>query len=145
VPRSSGRRWLKTDEFERKGAGQRVTWQVASRPVWLFSSGPLCTAATDGQGRDLREVAIPKEGAEFADAIKPQDHRVFFGALDHCRFSFTQRLLWALPAGRAPLIEGDFRDRADVDAWAGRVAQDQQQRYRNLTIVNLRGNVAPAP
>jgi hypothetical protein len=39
--------------------------------------------------------------------------------LDHCRFLFTQRLLWALPAGRALLIEGDFRDRADVEAWAG--------------------------
>ena len=54
---------------------------LADRPVWLFSSGPLGTEATDAKGRDLREAAEPKEIAEFREAIRPRDHRVFFGAL----------------------------------------------------------------
>src|SRR5579884_2747221 len=56
---------------------------LAIHPVWLFSSGPLGTQLTDVQGRDVREATIPKEVAEFREAIRPRDHRVFFGALDH--------------------------------------------------------------
>jgi menaquinone-dependent protoporphyrinogen oxidase len=96
---------------------------LATRPVWRFSSGPLGTAATDAEGRDLREAAVPKESAGFAEAIQPRDHRVFFGALDHTRFGFAERLVWALPAGRKLLIEGDFRDWADVESWARGIAQ----------------------
>jgi menaquinone-dependent protoporphyrinogen oxidase len=96
---------------------------LSARPTWLFSCGPLGTRATDAQGRDLREVAEPKEIAEFKQAISPRDHRVFFGALDHTRFGFAERLVWALPAGRALLIEGDFRDWQDIETWATGIGQ----------------------
>jgi menaquinone-dependent protoporphyrinogen oxidase len=96
---------------------------LAARPVWLFSSGPLGSAATDAQGRDLREAAVPKEVAGFAEAVKPREHRVFFGALDHTRLGFAERLLWALPASRELFVEGDFRDWADVDSWAQGIAR----------------------
>jgi len=55
---------------------------LASRPVWLFSSGPLGPVTTDAQGRDRRLAAEPEEITEFRDVIAPEDHRVFFGALD---------------------------------------------------------------
>ena len=97
---------------------------LANRPVWLFSSGPLGTATTDAQGRDLREAAAPKELAELTQAITPRDHRVFFGALDRTRLGFPERLLRMLPAGRELLLEGDFRDWADVESWARGIAQD---------------------
>jgi menaquinone-dependent protoporphyrinogen oxidase len=97
---------------------------LAGRPVWLFSSGPLGAAAADAQGRDLRAAAIPKEIAEVTEAIHPRDHRVFFGALDHTRLGFPERLVRALPAGRALLIEGDFRDWADVGSWAEGIARE---------------------
>src|SRR5439155_26672025 len=38
---------------------------LSSRPVWLFSSGPLGTATTDASGQDVREAAVPKEIAEL--------------------------------------------------------------------------------
>jgi menaquinone-dependent protoporphyrinogen oxidase len=91
--------------------------------VWLFSSGPLGTAATDAQGRDLREAAAPKELAELTAAIAPRGHRVFFGALDRSRFGPLERLLWMLSAGRALLLEGDFRDCENVESWAAGIAQ----------------------
>ena len=48
----------------------------------------------------------PEEKAEFQQAIRPRDHRVSFGALDHSRLSFSERMM--MKAVRAP--EGDFRE-----------------------------------
>jgi menaquinone-dependent protoporphyrinogen oxidase len=90
--------------------------------VWLFSSGPLGTSDVDAAGNDVREAAVPKELARIQDVIKPRDHRVFFGALDHTTFGLPERLLWALPGSRQLLIEGDFRDWSEIDAWATSIA-----------------------
>jgi hypothetical protein len=49
---------------------------LADRPVWLFSSGPLGTDATDAKGVDLRTTAEPNEIPGFREAIHPGDHRV---------------------------------------------------------------------
>lgn len=86
---------------------------LAGRPVWLFSVGPLGTEVKDAEQQ-------PKEMAEFQETIKPRDHRVFFGALDHNRLSFTERMV--VKAVRGP--EGDFRDWQAIDAWAEGIARD---------------------
>jgi len=86
---------------------------LAQRPVWLFSSGPLGTEVKDAEQQ-------PKEMAEFQQAIRPRDERIFFGALDHNRLSFAERMV--LKAVRAP--EGDFRDWQAIDAWAESIARD---------------------
>lgn len=112
--------WMK----EASGFMQQNQAILAGRPVWLFSSGPLGTSATDDQGRDLREVTTPEEIATFRVAIVPRDHKVFFGALDPARLKFTHRLIRTLPAGRKLLPEGDFRDWQDVEIWAERIAHD---------------------
>jgi menaquinone-dependent protoporphyrinogen oxidase len=111
--------WMKeAAEFVRRNAAN-----LSKRPVWLFSSGPLGTATTDGQGRDLRVVSRPKEFIEFEAAIKPQDHQVFFGALDPAKLRGGHRLIGMLPAAKKLLIEGDFRDWRDIEAWAGGIAE----------------------
>jgi len=96
---------------------------LAGRPVWLFSSGPLGTETKDVQGRDLIVVAEPKEIAEFREAINPREHRVFFGALDSSKLGVAHRMTRKLPAARAALPEGDFRDWKDIEAWANGIAQ----------------------
>ena len=95
---------------------------LADRPVWLFSSGPLGTEQTDAQGRDLHVAAEPKEIAELREAIQALDHHVFFGALDPDKLGFRDRVIRTLPAGRALLPEGDFRDWPEIDAWAASIA-----------------------
>ena len=45
---------------------------LAHRPVWLFSTGPLGTDATDAKGVDLRTAAEPKEIPGFREAIHPE-------------------------------------------------------------------------
>ena len=86
---------------------------LANRPVWLFSSGPLGTEVKDAEQQ-------PKEMADFQKTIKPRDDRVFFGAIDHNKLSFTERMV--LKAVRAH--EGDYRDWEAIDAWSEGIARD---------------------
>ncbi len=83
--------------------------ELAKRPVWLFSSGPLGdTPSVD-----------PKEIAEFQAAIHPRGHRTFVGSLDRHDLSFTERMI--VKAVKAP--DGDFRDWDDINTWAESIAQ----------------------
>lgn len=93
---------------------------LAERPVWLFSSGPL--KLEPGTSPDDPELE-PKEIGEFREIIHPRDHRVFFGALDPGRLGLQHRLIRKLPAARALLPEGDFRNWDDIEAWAGEIAR----------------------
>ena len=97
---------------------------LAQRPVWLFSSGPLGTEATDAKGVDLHAAAEPTELSELQKTIHPREHHVFFGVLDPGRLSFTERSLRKLPAARATLPEGDFREWDEVQEWAYGIAQE---------------------
>jgi menaquinone-dependent protoporphyrinogen oxidase len=80
---------------------------LAQHPVWLL----LGTEIKDAEEQ-------PKEIAEFQQAIRPRDQRVFFGALDHSHLSFAERVM--VKAVRAP--EGDFRDWQVIEAWAASIA-----------------------
>jgi menaquinone-dependent protoporphyrinogen oxidase len=97
---------------------------LAQRPVWLFSSGPLGTEATNAKGEDMRVAAEPRELPEFRESIHPREHHVFFGALDPAGLSFTERSLRKLPAARAVLPEGDFRDWDEVEEWTQGIARE---------------------
>lgn len=101
---------------------QRNRTILAERPTWLFSSGPLGKEPTDAEGRDKREAAIPDEIAALTDAVHPRGHRVFFGVLNPDRLGLGPRLMRLTPAGRKLLEEGDFRDWADIEAWADNIA-----------------------
>jgi menaquinone-dependent protoporphyrinogen oxidase len=92
------------------------------RPVWLFSSGPLGDGPVDDQGRDKREAAAPEEAGELIELVGARSHRVFFGALNTDDLSLLPRLMRLLPAGRRLLVEGDFRDWPEIDAWADAIA-----------------------
>ena len=112
--------WLKpaTDFLRRNHA------LLAARPVWLFSSGPLGTSATDAKGRDLITVSEPKQYAEFRTSLSPRGLKVFFGGLDPNRLRSAERLLRSLPAGRQLMPEGDFRDWEQIDSWAEGIARE---------------------
>jgi menaquinone-dependent protoporphyrinogen oxidase len=100
---------------------------LAQRPVWLFSSGPLGTGPTDANSLDPTAPFEPKEIRGFQVAIHPRDHHVFFGALDPGRLSSAEAACLKLPATRAVLPEGDFRDRAQIQQWAAGIARELTQ------------------
>jgi menaquinone-dependent protoporphyrinogen oxidase len=99
---------------------------LVSRPVWLFSSGPVGAKSTDAKGRDLLEVSGPKELDELRALVKPRDHRVFFGVLDGSRLTgttgFTYKLVRRSQAAREAMPEGDFRDWKKIEDWVSGIA-----------------------
>jgi menaquinone-dependent protoporphyrinogen oxidase len=95
---------------------------LASRPTWLFSSGPLGTATTDAAGHDVREEAAAKQVTELREMLGARDHAVFFGVSDHTHFDVRDRLIYAVPGGKKLLIDGDFRDWPEAEAWAKAIA-----------------------
>lgn len=84
---------------------------LAARPTWLFSSGP-----TGDPPRPAPEKAVSIE--PITARIKPKDHRLFAGKLDHRQLSFAERAL--VLAVRA--AEGDYRDWDEIAAWSADIA-----------------------
>lgn len=98
---------------------------LADKPVWLFSSGPLGTATVDDKGVDVDVAAEPKEIAELRDLVRARDHHVFFGALDPRHLGIRDGFIRnAMPGGKTLMEEGDFRDWAEIDAWAEAIARE---------------------
>jgi menaquinone-dependent protoporphyrinogen oxidase len=102
---------------------------LETRPVWLFSSGPLGTDRSDDQGDDVLEATRPKEFDELATLVHPRDMQVFFGAWDPeaPRIGLTEQLVRRLPATEATPA-GDFRDWAAIDAWSAAIADELRNR-----------------
>ncbi|WP_369045480.1 flavodoxin domain-containing protein [Sinomonas sp. P10A9] len=100
--------------------------ELAERPVWLFSSGPVGEETVDKEGRDILESSEPKEFEKFADLLHVRDGRVFFGAWDPSAppVGLAERAMSHLPAAKGALPAGDFRDWADIEAWAQTIANE---------------------
>jgi menaquinone-dependent protoporphyrinogen oxidase len=130
--------WLKegTDYLERYAS------TLATRPVWLFSSGPLpgSTKAPNDRPIDPIENALgpatgPGSGGrhkveELAARIEPRDHRVFQGAFDpnDSPKSIVERLIRVMPGSKGILPEGDFREWPAIEAWARDIAAAMSDR-----------------
>jgi len=98
---------------------------LAGRPLWLFSSGPLGTETTDAKGRDVLEVSQAKEVAALVDTLHARGHEVFFGAWSSGKpVGLGERFVAVMPAARAALPEGDFRDWPLIDAWSDGIAEE---------------------
>lgn len=97
---------------------------LRERPVWLFSSGPLGTDLVDKDGAEVLQTCRPKEFQELSALVRARGAEVFFGAYDpHARpATVGERLFALLPAAKAALPAGDFRDWASIDAWATQIA-----------------------
>lgn len=100
--------------------------ELAERPVWLFSSGPLGTDRVDKEGHDVLEAARPKEFDELTGLLHPRGEQIFFGAFDPDAppIGLTERLVRHLPAAQDATPAGDFRDWPAVDAWAAQIAAE---------------------
>ncbi len=85
--------------------------ELLVRPVWLFSSGPL--------GEPAKPAEEPADAAAMMDATHAREHRVFPGSLWKDELGIAERAMVA--AVRAP--EGDFRPWAEIDDWAGQIAE----------------------
>ena len=98
---------------------------LASRPVWLFSSGPLGTDLVDKDGKDVLQATRPKEFDELTELLHPRGEQVFFGAYDPDAepVGLGERMVRHMPAARDTMPHGDFRDWAAIDSWAREIAE----------------------
>lgn len=87
--------------------------ELAARPTWLFSSGPIGDPP-------MPQDADPEGIAAVSDATKARAHEVFAGKLDHEVLTRPERVM--VHALRAP--EGDFRDWSVIRGWARGIASE---------------------
>jgi menaquinone-dependent protoporphyrinogen oxidase len=89
---------------------------LGTRPVWLFSSGPI------GEKYVHLVQPDPKEIGRFRQLLEPRGHIVFAGAFDREvameKGGFLDRI-----AGRF-IPEGDFRDWTAIETWAIGIARE---------------------
>ncbi|HET8669675.1 MAG TPA: flavodoxin domain-containing protein [Candidatus Saccharimonadales bacterium] len=99
-------RWLKpATAFIEKHA-----IELTSRPVWLFSSGPLGSPPKphESKAADIRPIT---------KLIRIREHRVFAGRLS--RMDLAEKIITMA----LHVSQGDYRNWADIHAWAAGIAQ----------------------
>jgi len=93
---------------------EREATALSSRPVWLFSSGPV--------GDPAQPAAEPVDVDAICKLTNAIDHRVFNGKLDRQQLGFGERaIVLAVHAA-----EGDFRSWEAVSEWASGIAATLQ-------------------
>jgi menaquinone-dependent protoporphyrinogen oxidase len=92
--------------------------ELASRPTWLFSSGPVGSIALDSAPKD------PADIADLSGLVKPRGHRVFFGALDRAAVEGSDLSRFERVIAKRFVPEGDWRDWAAIEAWAESISDD---------------------
>jgi menaquinone-dependent protoporphyrinogen oxidase len=88
----------------------RLGGELAKRPVWLFSSGPV--------GDPPKPEEDPVDVADLLAATGAREHRIFAGKLLRKQLSFPERAI--VSALRVP--EGDFRNWTEIRRWAAGIA-----------------------
>ncbi|MFD5493900.1 flavodoxin domain-containing protein [Streptomyces sp. NPDC001812] len=91
---------------------RRHRHELAERPVWLFSSGPLDATASE---RDIPPVPGVRKAVAELDA---REHVTFGGCLEEGAKGWVARMI--LRNGKG----GDFRDFTAIETWAAHVADD---------------------
>ena len=89
---------------------ERSAAALASRPVWLFSSGPV--------GEPAKPADNPVDVTKILQATKARDHRIFTGKLVKKHLSFPDRAM----ASAIRAQEGDFRNWTGIRDWATGIA-----------------------
>ena len=113
---------------------ERNVTALATRPLWLFSSGPLLgSTAKKTEGGPLEDALGPTDGPgsggrkkveAISAATHPRDHRVFLGAFDpkDPPKSMSERVVRMMPVAKGVLPPGDFREWPAIEAWAHEIA-----------------------
>ena len=109
---------------------------LATRPVWLFSSGPVL--APDAKKTELEPIdqalgptSGPGSGGhrrinELSDIIRPRGHVVFGGRYDPSDppTNLAERVVRLMPAVQKVLPTADERPWGEIEAWAHELASE---------------------
>lgn len=88
----------------------RFEAELARKPVWLFSSGPI--------GDPPKPMEPPAEALELAHRLGAMDHQVFEGRLERNLLSLAERAVVRVVGAES----GDFRSWVAITVWARRIS-----------------------
>jgi menaquinone-dependent protoporphyrinogen oxidase len=88
---------------------------LVSKPVWLFSSGPLGSTPA-------AEAREPVEMSELAPLVKARAHAVFAGAYERDTIDGSELGRLERFVAKRFIPEGDWRDWPSIEAWARSIA-----------------------
>ncbi len=102
----------------------RCAHLLSTRPLWLFSSGPV--------GYPPAPEGDPDEVSVLMTRLDARGHRTFPGRLDTGDLGLAERAAVALLQAE----QGDFRVWADIADWSGSIAADlHSDEIRQLRVV----------
>lgn len=102
----------------------RFSSALAALPVWLFSVGMPAALPRRIQGWAMQEEE--QMAAKMSAFVTPRGHRLFSGVVLKEHLNPAGRAKFRLMGGRY----GDFRNWAEIDTWAGGVAEDLHRTAR---------------
>ena len=115
--------WLKSA----RDFAERHAEELASRPTWLFSSGPI--------GSPPRPANYEQDPvAGIMPKVKPREHHIFAGKLDKSNLNLREKAIVRMVHG----AEGDFRDWGDIFSWARGIAETLRKETKLKTADSLR-------
>jgi menaquinone-dependent protoporphyrinogen oxidase len=95
--------------------------ELSTKPLWIFSSGPVGGAAADPSW------TIPKRVVKLAESIGAHPHVVFAGRLPSAPRNFVER---AMVRNTPPELR-DSRDWDEIRAWARAIASAPEHGQRS--------------
>ena len=90
---------------------ERHERQIAERPTWLFSSGPIAEPGANGADRF--------DATRLVATTHARDHHLFGGKLDRTALSTRERVVARLVRSQ----DGDHRDMPVAAAWATAISR----------------------
>ena len=101
---------------------ERESAVLTTKPVWLFSSGPL--------GEPLKPERDPEDVELLLKRTRAIGHRTFAGKIDKRQLGIAEKAIFAVV--RAP--EGDFRPWPAIADWASEIADTMRARATGAAV-----------
>ena len=91
---------------------------LATRPTWLFSSGPVGDKSVGQPQEDPRQIA------EFRRSLDVKDHVVFGGAFDPATADLSRANWLERQFVTHVMPAGDYRNWEQITAWSKAIAEE---------------------
>lgn len=94
-----------------KAFAERFRTEFERAPLWAFSSGPI--------GNPPRPAGTSPDVLAILEHLNVREHRLFSGEVDRSELGLAEKLI----TRAVGVAEGDYRQWAEIEAWATGIAE----------------------